>query len=226
MADSTDLMAVRGRSDFNYPEDNDSQPNINNRGDQLIAQSLPELTELVRMGVSWQVALASGLAALTALPTTVAGISLWNGETGASGMPARQYAIDSFGSWEAVADATQPNITAIFACNNVSPVTAPTATALTMRGLSGNAYGGKARAVSALTITNDGWFAHATDGNAANGLTGAGSFQWRVNEVKCRGLYMVKPGGCFNVQAVKAVAAAAAQQFFFIRWHEVMMIAN
>lgn len=226
MADSIDQMAVRGRSDFNYPEDNDSQPNINNRGDQLIAQALPELTELVRMGVSWQVALSTGLAALTALPTTVAGLSLWNGETGASGMPARQYAIDAFGSWEAVADATQPNITALFACNNVSPVTAPTATALTIRGLSGNAYGGKARPVSALTVTNDGWFPHASEGNAYNALTGAGGLQWRVNEVRCKGLYMVKPGGCFNVQAVKAVAAAAAQQFFFIRWHEVMMIAN
>lgn len=226
MADDITLMSVRGRSDFNYGEDEDAQPNINNRGDQIVVNGLPELTELVRMGVSWQVALATGLAALTALPTTVAGLSLWNGETGSSGMPARQYAIDSFGSWEAVADATQPNVTAIFACNNVSPVTAPTATALSVRGMSGNGYGGKARPVSALTITNDGWFAHATESNTVNALTGAGGLQWRVNEVKCRGLYLVKPGGCFNVQAVKAVAAAAAQQFFFIRWHEVMMIAN
>lgn len=226
MSDSINLMAVRGRSDFNYPEDNDSEPNINNRGDQLFVQSMPELSELVRMGVSWQVQLASGLAALTALPTTVAGLSIWNGETGANGMPQRCYLIDSFGSWEAVADATQANITAIFACQNVAPVTAPTATALTIRGLSGNGYGGKARAVTTLTVTNDGWFPHATEGNGVNAITGAGGFQWRVNEVKCKGLYLVKPGGCFNVQAVKAVAAAAAQQFFFVRWHEVMLIAN
>lgn len=224
MADSTIQLAVRGRSDFNYPEDADAQPNINNRGDQIVANSLPMLTELIRMGVSWQVALSTGLAALTALPTTTAGLSLWNGETGTSGMPARCLCIDSFGSWEAVADATQSDTTAIFAMNNVSPVTAPTATAVTVRGLSGNAYGGKARPVSALTVSNDGWFAHGT--LAQSPVSGAGGLQWKVNEVQCNGLYLVKPGGCFNVQAVKAAAAAAAQQFFYIRWHEVMLIAN
>lgn len=211
---------VRGLFAGNYPENReDEQLHLNTRGDQIVVPGLPELTELVRMGDSWQVALTAGLAALTALPTTTAGISLWNGEAGGG----KSYAIDAFGSWEAVADATQPNVTAIFAMQNVAPVTAPTATALTKQGLSGNVYGGKARSVTTLSVTNDGWFAHATDGNAANGLTGAGSFQWRVNEVKCRGLYLVKPGGMFNVQAVKAVAAAAAQQFFFVRWHEVQL---
>ena len=110
--------------------------------------------------------------------------------------------------------------------NNAYPVTTPTATAVTIRSLSGRtSYGGKGRIVSALAVTNDGWFAHggtaqAFPSNATGGLI------WKVNEVNVRGLYYVPPGGCFNVQAVKAVAAAAAQQFFFVRWHEIQILFN
>lgn len=213
---------VRGLFAGNYPENReDEQLHVNNRGDQVVAQGLPELTELVRMGGSWAVQLASGLAALTAIPTTVAGLSLYNGEPGNG----KCYAIDSFGSYENVADATQANITAMFAMNNVSgSFAAPTATALTVRGLSGNLYSGKARPVTTLTVTNDGWFPHATEGNSDNAITAVGGLISRVNEVKCKGLYLVRPGGMFNIQAVKAVAAAAAQHIFFVRWHEVQLI--
>src|SRR4051794_18905399 len=130
---------VRGLFAGNYSENReDEQLQLNNHGDLLVAQGLPELTELVRLGDSWQVANSAGQAALTALPTTVAGLSLWNGEP-ATG---KCYAIDSFGSWEAVVDATQTDVTAIFACNNKTPVTAPADAALAVRSLSGKTYGG------------------------------------------------------------------------------------
>ena len=215
------LGLVRGLFAGNYPDgDENKQLTINNRGDQLVVQALPELTELVRLGGSWQVMLATGIAALTAVPTTVAGLSLWNGEAG--GGPC--YAIDSFGSVEAVVDATQADPTALFAMNNVAPVAAPTATALTIRGMSGNVYGGKARPVTTLTVTNDGWFPHGAEAQTPLAPAVAGAI-WKVNEVKARGQYLVKPGGMFNINAVK-LAAAAAQQFFFIRWHEVQIIVR
>jgi hypothetical protein len=208
---------VRGLFAGNYPENReDEQFHLNTRGDQIVVQGLPELTELVRLGGSWQVATSTGQAALTALPTTVAGLSLWNGDP-ATG---KCYAIDSFGSWEAVVDATQTDVTAIFACNNKPPVTTPTDAALAIRSLSGRTYGGKARTLAGGTITNEGWFPHGTSGQMAAAAAGA---NWKVNEVMCRGLYLVPPGGMFSVQAVKAAAAAAAQQFFFIRWHEVQL---
>jgi hypothetical protein len=210
---------VRGLFASTYPEgDEDKQIVLNNRGDQVVVQSLPEFTELVRLGDSWQVALATGIAALTALPTTAAGLSIWNGEP-ANG---KCYAIDSFGSWEAVTDATQSDRTALFAMNNAIPVAAPTATAITIRSLSGRSnYSGKARPVSALAVTNEGWFAH---GGQPPAMTAFAGDNWKVNEVFVRGLYLVPPGGCFSVHAVKAAAAAAAQQFFFVRWHEVQLI--
>src|SRR5262245_52736896 len=109
---------VRGVFAGNYAENReDEQIILNNRGDQCMVQSLPELTELVRLGQSWQVRSSSGVTALTAAPGTTAGLSLWNGEP-STGMC---YAIDSFGSDEEVIDATQTDVTAIFAMNNKVP---------------------------------------------------------------------------------------------------------
>jgi hypothetical protein len=199
-------------------EKGDARPDINSRGDMCVVQALPELTELVRLGNSWQVALSTGLAALTALPTTVAGLSLWNGEQGGG----KSYAIDSFGSVEEVIDATQADTTALFALNNIVPVAAPTDAALSIRSLSGRKYAGKARTVSGATVTNDGWFGHGAEAQSPLAPAVAGA-NWKVNEAKVRGLYLVAPQGMFSVQAVKAGAAAAAQQFFFIRFHEVQI---
>lgn len=212
---------VVGRSSPNYTEDQSAELAVDNMGLLQVAQSMPELAALVRLGQSYQVALAAGLAALTALPTTVAGLSLYNGEP-ATG---KSYIIDSFGSWEAVADVTQADVTALFAMNNVVPVTAPAATALTIRSLSGRVYGGKARPVTTATVVNDGWFAHGAEAQGTT-VTGAGGLQWKVNEAKVKGMYIVTPGGQFNIQAVKAAAAVAAQQFFFVRWHEAQILFN
>lgn len=215
---------IRGIMAANYPEaDEDKQIVLNSRGDQSVAQGLPELTELVRLGDSWQVALATGLAALTALPTTVAGISINNMEPAGG----KCYAIDSFGSWEPVTDATQSDRTALFAMLNARTDAAPSAgtllaAATAIKSLSGRpGYGGNAVVRSGATVANNGWFAH---GGQPPAMTAFAGDNWKVNEVFVRGLYLVPPGGTFNVQAVKAAAAAAAQQFFFVRFHEVLVL--
>lgn len=209
---------VRGLYPFNSAENReDEQIAINNRGDVSVVQGLPELTELVRLGDSWQVATTTGIAALVALPTTASGLSLWNGEP-ANG---KCYAIDSFGSWEAVADATQADATAIFAQNSKTPVAAPATAGLAVASLSGRTYGGKARTVTpGVTLVADGWYPHNSPAQMAAGAAGA---IWKVNEVLARGLYLVPPGGMFNVVAVKGTAAAL-DSFYFIRWHEVQIL--
>jgi hypothetical protein len=213
---------VRGYFAGNYAENKeDEQVIINNRGDIVVAQSLPELTELVRLGDSWQISSTTGQAALTALPTTTSGISINNAEP-ATG---KCYAIDSFGSVEEVVDATQTDVTAIMAMlNKRGSAQASAGTVETgVTSLSGKAaYGGSASVRRGATVVNDNWFPHNSFG--AQMAAAAAGANWKVNEIPCRGLYLVPPSGTFSVQAVKAAAAAAAQQFFFIRWHEVQLI--
>ncbi len=201
----------------------DEQPAMNGRGDTIIAQGMPANAELVRLGKSWQATFVAGVAALTGLPTTVAGLSLWNGEVGAGGQGGICYLIEAFGTVEEVLDATQADTSALFACNNVAPVAAPSATAgILVKSLSGRgAYDGKARLMSGLTVTNDGWFPHGAEAQVPLASAVAAAI-WKINEAKVQGLYLVPPGGMFNVQVVK-VAAAASQQFHFVRWHEVLI---
>lgn len=211
---------VRGIFAGNYPENReDEQFHLNPRGDQVVAQGLPELTELVRLGDSWHGTYATGVAAATALPTTTSGLSLINNEP-ATG---KCYAIDSFGSYEGVVDATQTDVTAIFAMLNARGSAAPSGGTLStvVKSLSGRSvYGGSGTIRSAATVINDTWFPHGTSGQMAAAAAGA---NFKVNEVQCRGLYLVPPGGGFSIAAVKAAAAAALQQFYFIRWHEVQI---
>ena len=189
------------------------------RGEVLVVQALPELAEIVRQGGSWQGRSTTGVAALTALPTTTAMLSLVNNEPAGG----KIYVIDSFGTSENVADATQPDVTAIVAMLNKQGDAIATGTTETanIRSLSGCSVNTAATLLRSSTVVDNTWFFHNPAG--AQLLTGAGSMQWKVNEILCRGLYMVRPGGTFSIHAIKAAAAAAVQHFPFIRWHEVQV---
>ncbi len=209
---------VRGLFPINAPENReDEQLIINNRGDLSVVQGLPELTELVRLGGSWQVGLTTGVAAVTGLPTTTAMMTISNFEPSVG----KCYAIDTIGTVEEVTDATQNDTAVLFAMNNKVPSTSQADAGITIRSLSGRVYDGKARITSGATVVNEGWFAHA--GTITPPTVFAGTL-WRVNEVPVRGLYLVPPGGALSLHVVKSAAAAAAQQFPYIRWHEVQVI--
>jgi hypothetical protein len=173
------------------------------------------------MGDSWQVSNATGAAAGTAFPTTTAGLQLWNGEPAGG----KSYVIDSVGAAEIVVDATQSDQTGLFVCNNKPPVATPTDAALVIRSLSGRtSYGGRARTMLVATaMTNDGWFLCGT--SAPSMVTAVAGAIWKQVDVRLDGLYIVPPGGQFNVQAVK-VAGAAAQMVYTIRWHEMLLIVR
>lgn len=207
--------------DMNFAQNSeDTQLHVTHRGDQFQVPGIPgDLVYTVIQGGSFQVAHQTGVAALTALPTTTAALTLYNGEPDGG----KCYIIESFGTWEAVTDATQNNTSVLFACMNVGKTTVVTDTlASSVRSPIGNKYGGLAKIASGATIVNDGWFAHSKIPVVPTVFAGT---LWVANEVQpqTKGWYIVPPGRQFNVQIVKSVAAAAAQQFHFIRWHEMIL---
>src|SRR5438094_10006293 len=120
---------VRGLFAGSYPENReDEQLHCNSRGDVLVAQGIPPLAEVVRLGDSWQVKTTTGTAALTALPTTTPGLCLWNGEP--TGIMGKCYVIDSVAVDVRVLDTTNAGTLSLFAMLNKPPVTAPTDLAL------------------------------------------------------------------------------------------------
>lgn len=211
---------VRGLFAGNYPENReDEQFHCNSRGDQLVAQALPELTEIVRMGESWQVSNATAFAAATAIPTTTAALVLWNGESAGG----KSYVIDSIALTEIVVDVTQSNMSTVFVMVGKTPVAAPTDAALVVRSLSGRTYGGRARTVVlSATVVNDGWFPCGTSAPAAAAAAGSA---WKQMDWPLRGMYVIPPGGSFNAHVAK-VAATASQCLLTIRWHEVQLIVK
>ena len=192
---------------------------INPRGDLIVTQGLPELAEICRLGNSWQASYGTGVTALAALPTTTAHLSLYNGEP-ANG---NCYVIDTIGCWSAVQDVTQGQNTALFAMNNriTSAYSRPTASAMNIASLLGKgAYGGNAVFANSLGVVNDGWFPH--QGPGVGSVTAVGGAIWKVTEANVRGLYLVRPGGLFNIAAVQGGAGGGVSgMFYYMRWHEV-----
>jgi len=209
------LGTVRGTTIPNRADASEGELIITPRGDLMVAQGLPALADIVRQGGSWQI-LGAAIAPLTAVPTTTAGHSLWNGETGNS---AKAYFIDSFGCVEIVTDATQQNSLALFAAMEPGEFASPTDAALTKASLSGRAAGGtNAKTLASATVTGV-WTPH---GPSAPGAAAFAGGVWRVHECQVNGLYMVRPKGLFSIAAAKTVATAS-QLRYFIRWHEVLL---
>jgi hypothetical protein len=204
---------VRGVTSQSYADaSGDGAISLNERGDLIVAQSLPPLAEQVRLGNTWGI-LSAAVDSLNAIPTTTAPHSLFNGEA-ATG---KCYVIESFGAFEVVVDATEANNTAIVAMVTAGTVAAPTDAGLGKWSMSGRTTNNtSARTVAGATVV-DQWMPHAPNTHIAGAVAGS---KFRVNEVQANGLYIVRPGGLFSWGAVK-LAAVTGQMRFFVRWHEV-----
>lgn len=212
---------VRGFLPFNVTTDFTNVPLVcNGRGDQSIAQGVPERTELVRMGRSWDVSIptASAIAPVAAWPTTACALELYNGETGAGGLI---YVIDRL--WLAQITSTtaaQINGPIIQVVPNAPPLTAPTNnTALLFNSLSGNRtnYNGRALVALATTIATaskwqpvGNWIYNGSTTNLMSSM-----------EAQLSGRYLVPPGAAF---CMDVVGNAATGTFIGgIDFHEVAL---
>lgn len=207
---------VRGPTPGTYAEGQEEQQfHLNSLGDQIVVYGLPPLADVVRHGDSWQ-AMSAVYTALTAVPTTAAIFSLWNGEPDNG----KCYIIDSVAVVKVLADTIQVDKTSAFYQLVRPPVTAPSAGASVITSLCGRkSYDGKARVLDGGTTVSGRWDAAGTSPPDATALAGTG---WTAWDEKMNGRYVVPPGGMFSVHRAEVTATANKFRVTF-RWHEVRL---
>jgi hypothetical protein len=191
-----------------------AQPHMNSRGEGLVAQALPERSEIVRLGESYGIIAATAVAPVVALPTTTAQLSLWNGEPDGG----KSYIIDSLIGMVAVSAAAATGV-GFAGMLNKGRVTKPTndlAPATAAFGLAGHQYSGKAYVDLAATVVDDGWHP------IGSAVVGPASQIALPFEALVYGIYIVPPGGMFSM-AVLANTATTITAKQGLRWHEVQL---
>src|SRR5947209_652453 len=129
---------IRGLLRAAFSEGPDGLVHATPGGELVVVQGLPPEAELARQGVGWAV-MGTAVAPVAAVPTTAAHLSLYNGDS------AKSLIIAAVGGFCAGSMAVAGQVS-MLARNDVPSFNANPAGALTITGLSGKMYGGKANA--------------------------------------------------------------------------------
>lgn len=178
---------------------------LNEMRELLSSQGLPQFTEMTRQGNGWTVMTSSAVAPLTALPTTVAALEVYNNSSGPGAFTI--IVADLLGFEAATAAASVTRAFGIFGMVTTQKA-APTLSALNLTSLSGRQLIAPTAASPIVTgvgttVVANGWrpFGNPQAWNVnAAGATPGGSYECTVN-----GKLIVPPGCSLCVQAVGAL---------------------
>jgi hypothetical protein len=205
------VRSALGPAATQYPGGDNQPPAINGRGDLICVEGMPFLAETVRAGNSY-VGFSALQTPVNAVPTTTAGVSLWNGE-GAGG---KSYVIDSIVLFNGVTQALATNFQMMVMINVGAVATPSGGTAITPKGFTGKPYGGLAKVGSGTTVVNDVWVGFGSSLVVQNTANFGATLDVPVN-----GLYIVKPNGAFSIAGLVANTPVATSVQLGIRWHEI-----
>ncbi len=209
------LGRVRGLFAGKYPENReDEQFHLDNMGNNIVTQALPPLTEIVRLGDSWQV-MSAAFAGITTVGSTAGMFTMWNGEGGNG----KIYIIDSIALTKVVIDTTQLEGGFSLLVQIIRSMAAPTHVEYTPSGLSGKRYGGRCRTLASSTTVAASWDMVGSSGNPARATNGSG---WQQVDINLFGKYILRPGDALTLQ-ISEVTATAAKFRSTVRWHEVQI---
>jgi len=158
---------------------------------------LPPYTELARQSMMWQVVQVDATACLVVRPTTVAAITLWNGE----GTGGKSYVIDRIFTHCLVA--TAGTEFGLWACVHPAGMVKPTAdigaSATNITGTTGKAYTGNGMVVVDVgaTVGNNGWYPYGMQGHVTTITTPGGNIEADIG-----GRLIVPPQGGISLQVV------------------------
>ena len=173
----------------------------------LASLVLPPYTELTRRGNGWSVMNTSALAALVVRPSTVANLTLWNGE----GSGGKSYIIDRAFAHNLVGVAGSSY--GIWLCIHPAGMAAPTADITAIKGNSGKAYNGLAKVDTGATVNDNGWFPWGDAGHAVTVTVPGGQVG-----VLVEGRLIVPPQGGISLQVVADAIGATFTPGF--AWYE------
>ena len=185
----------------------DRQVMSDERDNLLIAQGLPRYTEMSRRGTGWQVMNTSALAAVVVRPSTVAGLTLWNGETAGG----KSYILDRAFAHNLVGVANSSY--GIWLCLHPAGMTKPTADITAIKGNYGLLYSGNAIVDTGATVLDNGWFPWSDAGHAVTITVPGGQIIAMVE-----GRLIVPPQGGVSIQVVADTTAATFTHGF--HWYE------
>lgn len=208
------LGQVRTTSVPAYGDLEGKVPGINNRGELLVAQGLPDKTELVKLGNSFTCSIATGSAFtyVNAWPTTRAELVIYNGD------PLKSLLIDS--AWMVdISSAAAAHSKALIGQLALTGIAAPTddANQLIYSRSGRRSYGGyvkRAVANTAFALANK-WEILASGVTANTATIGTGVY------ADLLGGWIVPPTGALCLAGVASTAAGTA--IIGCTWHEVLL---
>ncbi len=170
---------------------------LNERSEQIVAQGLPQYTEVSRRGIGWGVMSTAAVAALVVRPSTTAAFEIFNayGSGGPSLIIDRIFAFNLVSTNVAEFGSVWAMVTA--------PKTAPSSGSFTVASLSGKTgYGGPVIAAASTTVVdNKGWFPY---GNGFS-KTAGGVVPFGVIEANVFGRLVVPPQCSLCLHSVAAL---------------------
>ena len=214
------MARVRKIAVPSYSDGDEKIPAMNDRGEILVSEGLPERAELVRQGNSWgaQIPTGSAFTFVNAWPTTRAELVLCNAESAGG----KTYIIDRVWMTNITSQAAaQPfSILAQLAPVALAIAAATDNTAVLRQSLTGRVktYSGRAAlalANTAFALTNQ-WF---TIGNAA--VSPMTTNLGHSAEALVYGKYLVPPGAAFCIAGLAGTAAGTA--ICGVEWHECQL---
>lgn len=180
---------------------------------QLTAADWPPYTELSRRNKGWQVMNTSALAALVVRPSTVANLTLYNGNTAASEIA---LIIDRVFAFNLVTTAALSDWS-VWGCVHPTGMTAPTADITAIKSMSGlaTAYGGGAIADTGATVVDNGWFPLSTQANVIHGV---GVTPGHALAIPIEGRIIIPPTAALSVTVVASIVGLTFTTGF--SWYE------
>ncbi len=179
---------------------NDGNPKdmaVSPKGNQLVQQALSPYAELTRAGAGYSAIATAAVAALVVRPSTLAAITIWNGETTGG----RSYVIDRIFTHNLVSTGAL-SFFGMWACIHPAGMTEPTkdiaASASNLTGSRGQAYSGKAIVDVGATVIDNGWYpwSNSVEVTTATILPGAHL------TADIQGRLIVPPQGAISIQVV------------------------